>query len=340
MALEDEVSSRVVMEDCGSYPWEVVFGPFEEGELDRLPNAGWTILVGQVDHHVPAVADLVRPYRFLPNWRIDDVQVSYAPPQGTAGPHVDNYDVFLLQGYGTRRWQISHTPAPADAPMVPDADVAILEDFQADAEWELHPGDLLYLPPRIPHWGVAVDACMTISIGFRAPTEQELLQEFFGDAIESLEQDTRFGDARRAPLRHPGLITEDDLAWVRQAVRRLATTDEVIDRWFGQHVTRAEESEELEPADASTLLDGLRAGAALRRRSVAHWAHMEVPGGVRLFAGGQEWHCLGAMADAARLLTGAEPLTLDTLNPYLGIPEFVDMLGALARSGCLTLNAP
>jgi len=338
LACREEVLSRLILEDIGEYPWELQIGPFEPRDFADLPDRGWTILVGDVDQHLPAVKEVLTPFRFLPNWRIDDVQVSYAPPGGNAGPHVDNYDVFLIQGYGQRRWQISHTPAPEDAAFEPDLDIALLQDFVPDTEWILSPGDLLYLPPRLPHWGVAVDHCMTYSVGFRAPTAQDILYGLM-DAVQS-EGAVRFADAERAPSKYPGRIEASDLAWVRRAVAQFIATGEGIDRWFGTYITQSAET--IEPPEdafsASDLADRLTSGYVLRRRSVGYLAHIEGTDQIRLYACGREYTFESGLTDAVRLLTGTQPLTLYTLGPYLGAEVFVRALATLVNMGCMVLE--
>ncbi len=340
LACQDDVFPRLILEDAGECPWELLTGPFEADELQGLPETGWTILVGDVDRHVAAVADVLAPFRFLPNWRIDDVQASFAPPGGNAGPHVDNYDVFLVQGYGRRRWQISHTPAPDDVAFVPEVDVAILEEFVPDAEWILSPGDLLYLPPRIPHWGVAVDPCMTFSVGFRAPTEQDILHGLLDAAAASVDGTARFGDPGRAPTDDPGRIDAADLAWVRKTARRFLAAGEDLDRWFGAYITQPADAlalpqEPLSTADVQSLLES---GHGLRRLSVGYFAHLEGTGCLHLFACGQQYAFEGELVDAVLLLTGTQPLTLDTLKPYLAVPAFACVLTELINSGCLVVE--
>src|SRR5690606_748288 len=155
--------------------WAVEHGPLAEARLRRSGKAPWTLLVQAVDHHVPAVAALIEAFRFIPNWRIDDVMVSYAVDGGGVGAHFDQYDVFLIQGAGRRRWQVG-APCNADTPLLPNDDVRLLADFKAVDEWILEPGDILYVLPRIAHNGVAIgDDCMTYSIGFRAPSRADLI---------------------------------------------------------------------------------------------------------------------------------------------------------------------
>lgn len=159
LSLEESVESRIVLEH-GKTPWEMRRGPFQEEDYQHLPEQDWTLLVQAVDQFVPEVAQLLEQFRFLPSWRIDDVMISYAAPGGGVGPHFDNYDVFLLQGHGRRRWKVGQM-CSSDSPLREHADLRILADFEQSDEWVLEPGDMLYLPPRLAHYGIAEDECMT-----------------------------------------------------------------------------------------------------------------------------------------------------------------------------------
>jgi len=155
LACEPEVESRLILEKGGSRPWQLEHGPFEEERFATLPESHWTLLVQRVNHWVPAVADLLDHFAFLPSWRLDDIMISYAADQGSVGPHTDQYDVFLLQGAGRRRWQIDASVTD-ESPLLDHPDLRILAQFHATDEWVLEPGDLLYLPPGLAHYGVAL----------------------------------------------------------------------------------------------------------------------------------------------------------------------------------------
>ncbi len=338
LACEDDVAARLLLEKGGAYPWEMRFGPFDPDDFAALPPTHWTLLVQEVDRLVPAVADLLDAFRFLPNWRIDDVQISYAPPHGNAGAHLDNYDVFLLQGLGRRRWQTGHTPIPEDEEtFVPDLDVRILQHFEPDAEWVVEPGDLLYLPPRFPHYGVALDDCMTYSIGFRAPSHAEIVEGFLAHVAEQIDPAARYGDPGLARPEEPGLIDPEALAKVRAVLHNVLADDAVIDRWFGRFVTEPRRSFVPLPLDEpytpDVLAAALAAGARLRRSAVAYFAHLDHDDGASLFACGAEYRLDDTLAFAAPLLTGAAPLTPETLSPYLDDPAFAALLAELVNEG-------
>lgn len=338
LACEEDVTARLILEKDGAYPWEMRFGPFDPYDFSALPPTHWTVLVQEVDRHVPAVSDLLEAFRFLPNWRIDDVQISYAPPHGNAGAHLDNYDVFLLQGMGRRRWQIGNAPIPDDdEAYVPDVDVRILQHFEPDAEWIVGPGDLLYLPPRFPHYGVALDDCMTYSIGFRAPTHAEIAEGFFEYAAETADPTERYTDPDLARPAEPGLLTHDALAHVRTVVQNLAADADAIDRWFGRYVTEPRRGYYPLPLDDPYTPDALRAdladGARLRRCAVAYFAYRTHPDGATLFVCGMEIPLDDTLAFAAPLLSGTTLLAAGTMP--LDNTAFVELLTELVNEGYL-----
>lgn len=192
----EEAESRIALSTFDM--WQLDHGPFPIDSLKRLkknPNAKWTVLVQDVQHFSFEAHLMLSNFRFLPQSRIDDLMVSYAVKGGGVGPHFDSYDVFLLQGSGKRRWQIS---AQKDLTLVPDMPLKILKRFRSEEEWVLEEGDMLYLPPHYAHNGVAeTDDCVTWSIGFRAPSNQELLDAFVDDLRDNLKVDGRLIDAKR-----------------------------------------------------------------------------------------------------------------------------------------------
>jgi len=344
LACEDGVESRLVLEEGGAHPWELRHGPFASDDFLDLPESHWTLLVQEVDRLIPEVGALLDHFRFLPDWRLDDVMVSYAPTHGTVGPHVDNYDVFLLQGAGHRRWQIGTEPVE-DEEIVPDLDVRILADFEPDEEFVAGPGDLLYLPPRVAHHGVATDdACMTYSVGFRAPRHQDLVANFLQHAVDTLDPDARYSDPDLTPVDHPGALHEAARQKVRGLLRGLVRDDADIDQWIGQFLTRPDRDREAVPPETpvseAELAEALRAGRGLRRGPVARLAFIEHDdGSATLFANGDPTVLAPDLAYAARLVTGREQIPADALMPHVEDDAFVALLVSLVNDGLLELNA-
>src|SRR3954469_4493369 len=181
-AASPDVQSRLVRRQ--GRRWILEHGPFPAAKFRKLPKRGWTVLVQDANHLSRAADRLLQRFDFIPHARMDDVMVSYAVPGGTVGPHVDSYDVFLLQGRGTRRWQVSRQ---RDYAFVPGLPLKILQRFEPDREWILEAGDMLYLPPGVAHYGVAESECLTWSIGFRAPSDNEFARSLLDARHEELD---------------------------------------------------------------------------------------------------------------------------------------------------------
>lgn len=236
LALEEDVESRIILEQ-GKTPWELRRGPFKEQDFARLPKNKWTLLIQAADHYVPEVADLLDQFRFIPSWRLDDIMISYATDGGSVGPHYDQYDVFLLQAGGQRHWQVGQQ-CNSESLKRDDTELHILTDFEAQESFVLEPGDMLYLPPQVAHWGKAVgDDCITYSIGFRAPSHGEILEELLQERLCALTEDDRFRDPAFVPQQHSGQISPQALEQVQQLWQQ-AVTPASIELWFGRHVTR------------------------------------------------------------------------------------------------------
>lgn len=204
LATDGIVESRLI-EGAGR-DWQLTPGPFESEDFTHLPARDWTLLVQDVDKFNADLAALLSDFDFVPDWRLDDIMVSYAAPGGSVGPHTDAYDVFLLQAAGHRRWQLSATPL-SEPVWIADCDLRILERFEADETFVLGPGDMLYLPSHYAHHGVAEDACLTYSIGFRAPSGQELLEAVLIKLLETEQGKQRFHDRLLSPVTNPAEIT-------------------------------------------------------------------------------------------------------------------------------------
>ena len=225
LAGREDAESRLVRRQAGK--WLLDHGPFSRRDFASLPARNWTLLLQGLNLLLPEADTLLRRFAFIPYARLDDVMLSYAAPGGGVGPHVDSYDVFLLQGEGRRRWRISRQ---RDLALDARAPLKILESFRAADEWVLEPGDMLYLPPGVAHEGVALSTCTTYSIGFRAPAAQELALGFLDFLQDGVALEGRYADPGLAPARHPGEIPA---AMVGDALHRLAHI-----RWGRREVER------------------------------------------------------------------------------------------------------
>lgn len=246
LACEDEVQSRIVEEIKGV--WHACHGPFDETDFAKLPETPtpehrWTLLVQSVNHHLPEAAQLLQQFNFVPHARLDDLMVSYAPDGGGVGPHFDSYDVFLLQGQGKRLWRISEQ---TDLEIIEGAPLRILKRFDTAQEWLVESGDMLYLPPHLAHWGIAVsdgnEDCMTYSIGFRAPKHQELATEFFGFMQDKLNQDKLvltgiYQDEELTLQDHPAEIGSAMISKVSDILQKIKWSETDIAEFLGTYLS-------------------------------------------------------------------------------------------------------
>ena len=233
MSLESEIESRLIIGD----DYQLEHGPFDETRFQELPEDNWTLLVQAVDLWVPGVAKLRDYFTFLPSWRIDDIMISYAEDGGNVGPHKDNYDVFLLQGQGSRRWQICESNV-GEATSKSGTSLKILDNFFATNEWILNTGDMLYLPPKTAHHGVAIGECTTFSVGFRAPSSIEMLDDL---ATELLSRDLLPEHLIDPPLTARGFAQPISKEYIRQVegmLLNLLNDDQMLGEWFAQFMTQ------------------------------------------------------------------------------------------------------
>lgn len=297
-------------------PYNLTLGPLDETDFDILPNENWTVLVQGVDRHIPEVADLLDHVSFLPNWRLDDIQVSYATRGGGVGPHVDNYDVFLVQGHGRRRWRLSNTPIPhADEQIVEDCDVRVLNTpFQGDGDWILEPGDALYVPPRFPHHGVCEsDSCSTFSIGFRAPTASTLLVSWLERLVDEHRLDTVFyQDDTDDLVRHSqdnGRISQVAAGRAYDMLMNIVKNDDTTRQqfmdWFASEVSQQKtfvDEDDFESMSEDDISEALRSffsgspsdkdpeGVFIRHQEGSVFTYVETTSGkVSLFVDGEKW---------------------------------------------------
>jgi 50S ribosomal protein L16 3-hydroxylase len=224
------VESRLVQYGRGQ--WRLSHGPF-----NRLPSAkkDWTVLVQSVNCHHDGANDLLRKFRFLPQARLDDLMISYAVTGGGVGPHFDSYDVFLLQGHGRRRWRIS---AQSDLSLKADLPLKILDHFVPEQEFICQPGDLLYLPPGYAHEGVALEPCMTYSIGFRAPSHQEWITQFYLQWIEHLDLSGHYTDRNPKFLQQqPAAIPDQMLKSLKELIEKTPPSHTDLCLFLGEYLT-------------------------------------------------------------------------------------------------------
>lgn len=344
LACEESVESRIILERGGTHPWEIRHGPFEETDFSALPESHWTLLVQDVEKHLPELEQIVSAFHFIPHWRIDDLMISYAPTQGSVGPHADDYDVFLLQGMGQRRWQISRQPLQR-RDLIPGLELEILARFEHEQEWTLNPGDMLYLPPGVIHHGVALNDCMTYSIGFRAPRQYDLVHSYLEHVLDHTDTGLRYADPELEPSREPYAISPQALDALHALLQNALTRpEEEINTWLGQFLT--EPKHHLSPVhadpalSATEFLSAWKQAGALWRNSACRFLYIsdKSQGSSTLFVNAEAYP-LPAIPDSLIAdLCSATALPYDELQAALEQKCLVEALCDLYNRGAYYIN--
>ena len=297
LARRDDVESRLVQQMGDT--WQLRHGPFARRALPPLAQPRWTLLVQGVDLHDERVHALMQQFRFVPDARLDDLMISYATDGGGVGPHFDSYDVFLLQAHGRRRWRIGRQK---DLRLREDIPLKVLAHFEPEEEFVLEAGDMLYLPPRYAHDGVAEGECMTYSIGFRAPERRELAQELLLRVAESVAEheapEHRYRDAGQQAVANPAAMPEELQQFARDAVTRALAQPWILERALGEYLSEPKPSVWFEPT-ASGVLQG---GVVLDRRTrMLYDAQHVFINGESYLAAARDAALMRRLADARRL---------------------------------------
>lgn len=292
LACEEAALSRLIQHDRGRDAWTVRSGPIPEELFPTLGERDWTLLVQDVDKWDADVAALLPAFAFLPRWRIDDVMVSFAATGGSVGAHVDQYDVFLLQAQGHRRWQVDASESPPLG-FRDDVELKLLREFTPTHDWVLGPGDMLYLPPGVPHHGVAEDPCLTFSVGMRAPSAAELMGDYIDTLVADADESVRYTDAGLEPPADPNEIDAAAMQRVVEALNAIRMRDpDALGDWFGRFITlyrSAGVAADPEPPRSRIEVEwDLQQGAALLRHPWTRVAWRRAGRGARLYVAGQD----------------------------------------------------
>ncbi|HHH7668039.1 TPA: [50S ribosomal protein L16]-arginine 3-hydroxylase [Escherichia coli] len=325
LAMESEVDSRLVSHQDGK--WQVSHGPFES--YDHLGETNWSLLVQAVNHWHEPTAALMRPFRELPDWRIDDLMISFSVPGGGVGPHLDQYDVFIIQGTGRRRWRVGeklqmkqHCPHP---------DLLQVDPFEAIIDEELEPGDILYIPPGFPHEGYALENAMNYSVGFRAPNTRELISGFADYVLQRELGGNYYSDPDVPPRAHPADVLPQEMDKLREMMLELINQPEHFKQWFGEFISQSRHELDIAPPEPpyqpDEIYDALKQGEVLVRL-----------GGLRVLRIGDDVYANGEKIDSPRrpaldALASNIALTAENFGDALEDPSFLAMLAALVNSG-------
>jgi 50S ribosomal protein L16 3-hydroxylase len=330
LAGQEDAESRLVRRQGGK--WLLDHGPFSRRDFASLPARNWTLLLQGLNLLLPEADALLRRFAFIPYARLDDVMLSYAAPGGGVGPHVDSYDVFLLQGEGRRRWRISRQ---RDLALDAHAPLKILKSFRATHEWVLEPGDMLYLPPGVAHEGVALSTCTTYSIGFRAPAAQEMALGFLDFLQDGVALKGRYADPGLAPARHPGEIPAAMIGDAQRRLARIRWGRREVERFLGEFLSQPKAvvqfdrpARPLPPRRFAAQL--LKSGVQLDRRSLLlyHGTVFHI-NGETVQVGRAVRPLLARLADARSLPAGTAPPG-----------ELADLFYTWYRLGYLSLSGP
>lgn len=286
LAGREDVESRLVTQ---GKDWMLEHGPFSPGRFRKLPKHNWTLLVQSLDHHLASSAALLEQFTFIPRARLDDLMVSYAVPGGGVGPHFDSYDVFLIQGKGHRRWRIS---AQENLDLIEGLPLRILSHFEPEAEYVLEPGDMLYLPPKYAHDGIAEDECMTYSVGFRAPGFEELGQGFLNFLHDELELPGRYADPDLALQKHSGELPKAMLDQIAEQLNQIRWDADLTTAFTGRYFS------EPKPNVFFTAPDKPLTEKAFARRLASHGLQLNSKtrllfSGTQFFINGEDFGATG-----------------------------------------------
>lgn len=342
LSLDERVESRLIIQGKGNKDWQLHRGPFKPSTFKKLPKKKWTILVNGVDRFVPAVHSLLDMFSFIPFWRMDDIMISYAVDQGNVGAHVDNFDVFLVQALGKREWMIEDRPVPEDD-FIPNLPIRLLRKFKPTHRWVLEAGDILYLPPRFPHHGIARgDRCMTISVGCRAPSIPEILNSVVSKALSEGDDSLRYSDPDLRP-QVPGEISMDAVKKVKRFIEGALTKEEFIADWLGAFTTDPYSDVKLEdhanqvaPKKVPSLI---RTSSKLTRTEGSRLAFVRGKGAsISFFANGEKSTLSGRVSELAQLLANHLVVPCGAVEEFLNDTKSVELLSSLLCSGAVVVE--
>lgn len=342
LALEDEIESRMVLEHPGQTPaWSLRRGPFKEADFAQLPKTHWTLLVQGVDRFIPEVADLIDIFSFIPQWRFDDVMISYAVSQGGVGPHYDLYDVFLVQAQGRRRWSLTTKGCHEDN-KVEQIPLRLMKEFATEQSFDLEPGDVLYLPPRVGHWGVSLtDDCMTYSFGYRSYPALEMLHSF----VDFLEEKPNLGcyqDPNWFLLNNKGQISDAAIINAQNTFQSLINNKALFAEWFASFASHIDmQAQHLLPEPCSKKnklsLDAFKKSlmntSYLMRDRLVRMVYVVLEHDVLFFINGAQWPSAGIDLALIELLCADFKVPLHAQQELLLQDKHVEWLYTLWLAG-------
>lgn len=334
LALEENVDARLIKKDGAN--WQLDEGPFDD--FNQYGEKDWTLLVQAVDHWHPDAAQLLEAFRFIPNWRIDDLMVSFSTPGGGVGAHLDQYDVFIIQGEGKRRWRVG-MPDDSLKQFCPHPRLLQVSDFDACIDVEMEPGDILYIPPGCPHEGTSLEASLNYSVGFRAPAQKDLIGGLADYMLDFQLEGKRYTDQSRMFNASPGRIEQHDVTTIRQLMQQLLDDEQLISEWFGSYITQPKhELDQQEPDphyQPDEIAEYLEEGSVLARLGGLRCSYFQAKSDadVQLFIHGDRFPLPPEETETAQLLTDYPRLSIEQARHFLHTPERLYFISQLINQG-------
>ena len=343
LSLEEDVESRIIIEERDNQHWILERGPFNENSFELLEGRNWTLLIQQLDAWSPEIQALKRLFRFIPDWRVDDVMASFAPKGGSVGPHFDFYDVFLIQAYGARNWKLGQW-CDDNTPTRDDTELSILTRFEQEHEWTLQPGDMLYVPPKLAHFGVAENDCITLSVGFRAPKKLELLSSFTDYLCEhdSAAKNAFFGDKARALAEQPCAIGVQDRHALKQLLLSSLEDNARFDAWLGEYLSEPKNHATIAPCDEEIDSDQvphlLESTVAIYKNEGSRFLYIENTETVKFFADGHSTELNAENFTFVQYLCKEDEYDAQTLLTFCNKVESEVLIAKLLENGSIQVE--
>lgn len=336
LALDENISARLIKQkDRDPNQWSVKSSPLLKADFQKMPKL-WTLLVQAVDHYSFDLAELWKKFPFIPQWRRDDIMVSYAPKGGSVGKHFDFYDVFLVQGYGHRRWQLGQM-CDAETEFVPGQPLKLLPEMDVNFDEVLAPGDLLYVPPGLSHYGVAEDDCLTFSFGFRMPNISDMMDRVSDKFSDNQLLKNPLQDLIRDQISPIGQITQPELEYLKAELLAQLHNSTVLEDAIMSLMSEPKypdnipEAEEIGTGD---LEDALDQGYQLISEPASRLLYTEEDGELLFWANGEGLYISDEFAPLLKQIADGE---LVELNEDLYHEDILEDVAQLLNDSVLML---
>ncbi|OED49820.1 cupin [Endozoicomonas sp. (ex Bugula neritina AB1)] len=331
LACEEDIESRLIYRD--GERWKAESGPFTN--FEKLGDKGWSLVIQALDNWSEAAAQLLEPFRFIPNWRLDDLMVSFATPEGGVGPHIDSYDTFICQGTGVRNWRVGdkgdHTEFAAHAALLH------VEPFEAIIDSKVYPGDILYIPPGFPHDGVTLEASLSFSIGFKTNSTTSLMSGLADFLIDNELSKEQIEDPHRLATNNSGAIDSDDFLLIKKNMLKLLENDALMRTFAGTFLSDPKHELDLAPEDEpfsySDINQLLKTNCLMRLGGLKAFYFTDTIGQGIIYVGGHEYHFSPSVNESIKLMCDHVTLTPEMLENVADNVEYLEFLGEMLEAG-------